>query len=99
MNFEDNKNLVLPVSLERNYFKAAIGNLVEEILREKGVLKSEDEILLSSEDVCNLFHVKPVTLYRWANSGYLIPAKVGRKNLYKKNDVELLITKRDETEN
>ena len=59
-----------------------IGNLVE---------KPEDEGFYDRDEICNLLHIAYPTLWRIEQSGILKSQKVGRKNLYSKQDVNLLI--------
>ena len=59
-----------------------IGNLVE---------KPEDEGFYDRDEICNLLHIAYPTLWRIEQSGILKSQKVGRKNLYSKQEVNLLI--------
>ena len=59
-----------------------IGNLVE---------KPEDEGFYDRDEICNLLHIAYSTLWRIEQSGILKSQKVGRKNLYSKQEVNLLI--------
>ena len=59
-----------------------IGNLVE---------KPEDEGFYDRDEICDLLHIAYPTLWRIEKSGILKSQKVGRKNLYSKQDVNLLI--------
>lgn len=59
-----------------------IGNLVE---------KPEDEGFYDRDEICNLLHIAYPTLWRIEQSGILKSQKVGRKNLYPKQEVNLLI--------
>ena len=38
-------------------------------------------------------HVDRSTLWRWAKTGYLIPAEVGGKRLYKQSDIDIILNK------
>lgn len=59
-----------------------IGNLVE---------KPEDEGFYDSDEICSLLHIAYPTLWRIEQSDILKSQKVGRKNLYSKQEVNLLI--------
>ena len=59
-----------------------IGNPVE---------KPEDEGFYDRDEICDLLHIAYPTLWRIEKSGILKSQKVGRKNLYSKQDVNLLI--------
>ena len=43
------------------------------------------------DEICDLLHIAYPTLWRIEKSGILKSQKVGRKNLYSKHDVNLLI--------
>jgi len=53
--------------------------------------KSSD--LMSVEDVCNLLRVTPATLNNWHKLKYLTKVKVGRRVLYRRDDIEELAAK------
>ena len=59
-----------------------IGNLVE---------RPEDEGFYDRDEICNLLHIAYPTLWRIEKSGILKSQKVGRKNLYSKQEVNMLI--------
>ena len=46
---------------------------------------------ISSIDAEKTLGVTTATLWRWAKSGYLIPIKVGRKNYYRKTDIDQIL--------
>lgn len=46
--------------------------------------------LMSVEEVCSLLHVVPQTLNNWHKSKYLTKVKIGRRVLYRRDDVEAL---------
>ena len=76
--FED----ILYRTVRRCLDEKNIGNLVE---------KPEDEGFYDRDEICNLLHIAYPTLWRIEQSGILKSQKVGRKNLYSKQDVNLLI--------
>ena len=55
------------------------------------VEKPKDEGFYDRDEICNLLHIAYPTLWRIEKSGVLKSQKVGRKNLYSKQDVNLLI--------
>jgi len=46
---------------------------------------------ISSFDAGKTLGVTSATLWRWAKSGYLVPIKVGRKNVYLKSDIDRIL--------
>lgn len=48
---------------------------------------------LTRRDVMKILHVAGSTLWRWEQSGFLIPAKLGRKVLYRKTDIDRVLKK------
>lgn len=58
---------------------------------EKVVLDDKAEIYLSAKQVCEKYDVDPVTLWRWAKRGYLVPIKVGGKNKYRNSDTKAIL--------
>lgn len=46
---------------------------------------------VSSMDAENILGVTSATLWRWAKNGYLVPIKVGRKNVYLKSDIDRIL--------
>ena len=55
--------------------------------------KSNEDALLTIEEAMALLKVKNrATLWRWEKSGYLIPLRSGKRCLYRKSDIEKLLT-------
>jgi len=54
----------------------------------KSIVESER---ISSTDAEKTLGVTSATLWRWAKSGYLVPIKVGRKNVYLKSDIDRIL--------
>ena len=54
----------------------------------KSIVESER---ISSTDAEKSLGVTSATLWRWAKSGYLVPIKVGRKNVYLKSDIDRIL--------
>lgn len=92
----DDANITLSVSpSDLKEFAMAI---VED-LTPKLVIKSEKENittdLLSQEEVKEQLNVVDSTLWRWHNDNYLCHVKIGRKNFYKKSDIDKIIEKQN----
>ena len=54
----------------------------------KSIVESER---ISSTDAEKTLGVTSATLWRWGKSGYLVPIKVGRKNVYLKSDIDRIL--------
>lgn len=50
------------------------------------------EQFITSMDAEKILGVTSATLWRWAKSGYLVPAKIGRKNIYIKSDIDKILS-------
>jgi len=57
--------------------------------KEKEAVKEPEYI--TTDEACALLRVKPITLWRWAQTGYLMPKKVGVKNRYIRSEVIAII--------
>ena len=83
------------VVLNEEQFEDILYRTVSRCLDEKNigshVEKPEDEDFYDRDEICNLLHIAYPTLWRIEQSGILKSQKVGRKNLYSKQDVNLLI--------
>ena len=56
----------------------------------KSIVESER---ISSTDAEKTLGVTSATLWRWAKSGYLVPIKVGRKNVYLRSDIDRILNR------
>lgn len=63
-------------------------NLLEEYASHTAdAVNAEVEEYLTPDETSALMHVNKSTLWRWAQSGYLVPVKCGgRRTLYRKSD-------------
>ena len=50
-----------------------------------------EETMLTADEVCKALSISSNSLWRWNRSGYLKGSKIGRKVLYRKSDVDLLL--------
>ena len=59
----------------------------------KAVMQREaEEVYLNTKQVRELLNVCEGTLNLWAKRGYLVPVKVGNKNMYAKSDIRRIQT-------
>ena len=54
---------------------------------------SNDNGLMDMDEFTALMHCKRLTVYRWCKNGLIPSVKVGRKLLFRRLDVEMLIQK------
>jgi len=83
------------VVLNEEQFEDIIYRTVSRCLNERNtgipVEKPEDEGFYDRDEICGLLHIAYPTLWRIEKSGLLKSQKVGRRNLYSKQEVNLLI--------
>lgn len=53
-----------------------------------------EETYLTKEEVAEIFHIHPSTLWKWNKVGYLCHIELGGKRLYKKSDIDALLMNR-----
>ena len=83
------------VVLNEEQFEDILYRTVSRCLDEKNigshVEKPEDDGFYDRDEICSLLHIAYPTLWRIEKSGILKSQKVGRKNLYSKQEVNQLI--------
>lgn len=68
--------------------RAALADILQGAAAARKEQEPETE-LLTTKEVCGVFGIAPVTLWKWNKRGYLVPVKVGGKKLYyNRADVE-----------
>lgn len=75
----------------------AIRIVVEEtkLQREQANSDQPTETYLTEDEVKQMLDVSHSTLWRWQKQVYLSPVKIGRKNRYRKSEIEALINKKN----
>lgn len=66
----------------------------EERLRQEKLKEQENDGLLDSMQVKELLKVKDGTLWKWNKRGYLRNVKIGSRNYYKREDVDIILGKK-----
>lgn len=79
------------VAVDMEGLTRLIRNIVNECMEEHRRKAHDVEGLLSAKELMGKLNVSAVTLWRWKNTGVLTPVKIGRKNLYRVDDVERLL--------
>lgn len=57
-----------------------------------------ESVYMTSNQICDLYHITPKTVYRWRKAGKLKGQKAGRAYLYKTSDVLSLLDARNQSE-
>lgn len=68
---------------------------IEEKARQEAAERSEQGAL-SRRQVMELLGVNSTTLWRWDRDGYLKPVRIGAKVLYKRSDIDRLLSNKEE---
>ncbi len=83
------------VVLNEEQFEDIIYRTVSRCLNEKNVgsnvEKPEDEGFYDRDELCDLLHIAYPTLWRIEKAGLLKGVKVGRRKLYARQEVHMLI--------
>jgi hypothetical protein len=83
------------VVLNEEQFEDIIYRTVCRCLEEKNICnyveKQEEEGFYDRDELCGRLHISYPTLWRIEKSGLLRSQKIGRKNLYSKSEVNLLM--------
>ena len=74
-------------------FADAICEKVQTNTLEMLSLKEQDELIPKKEAKNLLGGVSDATLWRWEKDGYLIPERFGRKIMYRKSEIQGLMTR------
>ena len=88
----DNNIIVLNENqLEDVIYKTVSRCLDERIVNSLVNSQSDNDGFYNRDELCSLLHIAYPTLWRIEQSGILKCQKVGRKNLYSKQEVNILI--------
>lgn len=83
------------IVLNEEQFQDAIYKAVSRCLDERNIdmttNSSSEDVFYSRDELCELLHIAYPTLWRIEKSGLLKSQKVGRRNLYFKQEVDQLV--------
>ena len=89
---ESGANITLTIkSSDLKEFADCLVNKTAGAIKESFIKQEED--YLTIPETSRLLHVDKSTLWRWAKNGYLTPVEVGARRLYRKSDVDNLLSK------
>lgn len=91
--FANGGNLVLQVSADdlREVMKSFYQE--ERERTEQAIKRHRENPTLDRKQTAKLLGVSLATLWKWAKDGYLVPAKIGTKVLYKPSDIDEILLK------
>ena len=96
LNFNDlcgtGKNLQLVLSYD-DLKQVCFDLFNEERIRQEKIKENEKGDLVDSKQAMELLGVKAETLWRWNKNGYLCHSKTGKRNFYKRGDLEKILQK------
>jgi len=83
----------ITVSVSINDLKQFALDIIEQTKKEIEdlVVAQKSETYVSRQRAAEMLDVDSVTLWRWANRNYLVPATVGGKKRYKMSDINRLL--------
>lgn len=70
------------------YLMPYIGNKVKDEMANYSSPVSDEECLLTKNQVINRYQISAMSLWRMEQNGELIPVRIGRKVMYRPSDVE-----------
>jgi len=90
---ESDLNISITISIKdlKEFTDYLIQNVREQI--EESILAKKRESYIKPTEACKQLQVDRSTLWRWAKTGYLIPAEVGGKRLYRQSDIDAILNR------
>ena len=84
------------IMLQKDDLREVVAEMVQEVI-SKGMFKEQpidnDNVNCDRDEACAHLHITPTTLWRMEKAGKIKAYKVGRRNLYSKQDIDELIKK------
>jgi excisionase family DNA binding protein len=84
------------IMLQKEDLREVVAEMVQEVI-SKGIFKEQpidnDNVYCDRDEACAHLHITPTTLWRMEKAGKIKAYKVGRRNLYSKQDIDELIKK------
>lgn len=87
-----NQTIIYQISKED--LESIVFSMVAKFTNEIAQEKEDKETLLSVSSTCAMLGVNRSTLWRWEKEHYLTPLAVGKKKLYRKQDINNLMLQR-----
>ncbi|MFR9620138.1 MAG: helix-turn-helix domain-containing protein [Rikenellaceae bacterium] len=83
----------LSITIKANELQKAFATLVEGAIDKyrREVEAKPDDVLYTIKQVSEILSVDKSTLWRWQQSGYLLPTKVGDMPRYRKSQIDELL--------
>lgn len=84
------------IMLQKDDLREVVAEMVQEVI-SKGMFKEQpidnDNVYCDRDEACAHLHITLTTLWRMEKAGKIKVHKVGRRNLYSKQDIDELIKK------
>lgn len=92
------KKFIQIETIDAQHYKSEIVNDVVNALKKSGIKipDNNDEIFLTRQETADLLSVSLVTLWDWTRKDILAAYRIGNKIRYKKSEVLLSLTKRNQ---
>ena len=88
----EKKNLLI---VNDDALRAYFAEAVENYFSQRGWLEektsSEEDVWITRDEACNMLHITYTTLWRKEKEGIIKKRKIGRRNLYSKEEIKALI--------
>lgn len=86
----------LSITIKASELKSAFATLIDSAIAKykREVETKPEDVLYSIKQVCEILSVDKSTLWRWQQSGYLVPTKVGDLPRYRKSQIDELLGKK-----
>lgn len=89
LNSDANINVTIQRSDLMDFGRFLISQTKTEL--EAEVIAQQNETYKTRLETCDFLKVDQSTLFRWAKRGYLIPAEVGGKRMYRMSDLKRIL--------
>lgn len=87
-----NINVTINIKELQAWHKEVIEDTRREL--EDVILSDKTETYPSPKQVCEIYGINLVTLWRWGQKGYLVPIELGGKRRYKMSEVKALLNQK-----
>jgi len=85
------RNITISIGINdlRRWYLELVNDKISQM--EKEAAEKAANELMTTEDVCDFLGRSSSTLQRWKKRGYLVPARIGGRLMYRRIDVEKIL--------